>query len=97
VIHAGSVISTEQPYRVIVTLFSTSRRSSRLDALAQRTLPASVEVRLSNRGSVIAAEERECYPDSTVSVSFKVLRNLKRRKIVYYEKHGGKFKMYSIF
>ena len=75
VIHAGSVISTDQPYRVVVTLFANAvRRSSRrLDAIsAQRTLPAFVAVRLSSRGSNIAEEERECYPDSTVSVSFKV-------------------------
>ena len=76
VIHAGTVISTKQPYRVVLTLFDTSKPAGgggRLDAfLLQRALPATVSVRLSNRGSVIAEEMRECYPDTTVSVSFKV-------------------------
>ena len=80
-IHAGTVISTKQPYRVVVTLFDTSKpagggagggNGGRLDAFLQRALPAAVSVRLSNKGSVIAEEMRECYPDTTVSVSFKV-------------------------
>ena len=75
-IHAGSVISTKQPYRVVVTLFDTSRAAGvggRLDAFIPRALPAAVAVRLSNKGSVIAEEMRESYADTTVSVSFKVL------------------------
>ena len=78
VIHAGSVISTKQPYRVVVTLFDTSRAAGvggRLDAFIPRALPAAVAVRLSNKGSVIAEEMRESYADTTVSVSFKVLHN----------------------
>ena len=75
VIHAGTVISTKQPYRVVVTLFDTARPAggSGVDPfLLPRALPAGVAVRLSNKGSVIAEEMRECYPDTTVSVSFKV-------------------------
>ena len=73
-IHAGTVISTKQPYRVVITLFDTSKSGGQghLDAFLQRALPAAVGVRLSNKGSVIAEEMRECYPDTTVSVSFKV-------------------------
>ena len=75
VIHAGTVISTKQPYRVVVTLFDTSKPAgggAGDSFLLQRALPATVGVRLSNKGSVIAEEMRECYPDTTVSVSFKV-------------------------
>ena len=77
VIHAGTVISTKQPYRVVVTLFDTARPNYGGGGggdpfLLPRALPAAVAVRLSNKGSVIAEEMRECYPDTTVSVSFKV-------------------------
>ena len=75
-IHAGTVISTKQPYRVVVTLFDTAGPSGGGGGggdpfLLPRALPAAVAVRLSNKGSVIAEEMRECYPDTTVSVSFK--------------------------
>ena len=77
VIHAGTVISTKQPYRVVVTLFDTAGPNGGGGGggdpfLLPRALPAAVAVRLSNKGSVIAEEMRECYPDTTVSVSFKV-------------------------
>ena len=72
VVQAGSHLSPGKPYRVLVTLFETSKRSGHLNEYIHGTLPASVDVRVLRDGSVVSEEARECFPDSTVSIALKV-------------------------
>ena len=71
VVLASRYIEPGSPFRVVVTLFRTTRRSS--STLSQFfNLPSTIFVRILRQGTAVASETRECYVGTTEIITIKV-------------------------
>eukprot|EP00094_Tigriopus_californicus_P005835 TCALIF_05623-PA protein Name:"Protein of unknown function" AED:0.04 eAED:0.04 QI:145/1/0.33/1/0.5/0.33/3/0/172 len=71
-VQASRFIEPGTPYRVLVTLFQTSRRSPHFNEYVHGSLPATIHVRLLFKGSLLSEEYREAFSDSSTEIALKV-------------------------
>ena len=83
VVLASRYIEPGSPFRVVVTLFRTTRRSS--STLSQFfNLPSTIFVRILRQGTAVASETRECYVGTTEIITIKVSAETNSGKAVYF-------------
>ena len=75
IVFAGASIQPGEPYKVAVTLFRNSNKKTYSFPFGPYdNLPATIQVQISRKGSVIISEIRECHFGSTeliiVTLSF---------------------------